>query len=326
MEKYYYRRIIFSKSQLKSGVKIGESCHIYPCNYSGAPQHDKAEHFPLILEYYLNVEKEIVELIDFEKKLLCFLSSVINTLFFDYSLETFWGIPLDSANEYSRSIMFMKSYWYPDVKTNMMIEEFTPINRDDSIFENHKTYYTHIGEEDTNGNLKLPVKIEELVNTYFSLTGNPKKIVDRACNLMSNGIELFATKPSIALVSLISGVETIIGFEYKKVRIEHCKECKTPKYQISKKFKDFLETYISQNPNSVEKYGKIYSVRSKIIHSGKLLLSDDEFGFGIKISSDGSIELSETSEAKEQKELLYNVRQLARLVLHNWLLSSPKLK
>lgn len=131
---------------------------------------------------------------------------------------------------------------------------------------------------------------------------------------------------SIAFLTYVSSIETMISIEMDDENIEYCKSCKTlkksshicsecgsPVWGIRKKFSEYLKKYVAGSASSQRKYKKIYDLRSKIAHNGHLFLSDIDNTF-------------EDLEIKNE-EWLINIEtlQLARLNIVNWI-RDPKNK
>ena len=54
----FYRRIIFSKTPLKTQYKYRDIFQILPIDSKVAPTNPYAEDFPLFLEYYIDFEED----------------------------------------------------------------------------------------------------------------------------------------------------------------------------------------------------------------------------------------------------------------------------
>ena len=100
----FYRRIIFSKTPLKTQYKYRDIFQILPIDSKVAPTNPYAEDFPLFLEYYIDFEEdETTEKIDIftevaiqEKKefeIVNLLSVLTNHRFFKYQTDrNSWAI------------------------------------------------------------------------------------------------------------------------------------------------------------------------------------------------------------------------------------------
>ena len=62
-----------------------------------------------------------------------------------------------------------------------------------------------------------------------------------------------------------------------------CEECGQQKYGVSRKFREYLLKYIGDSPNNKRKFNNYYSLRSKIVHTGRQLKTELLFvGCGIR--------------------------------------------
>lgn len=52
----YYRKIVFSNSELKAGFRYEDKFQILPLNMGGKPQSPYARHYPLFLEYTIHYQ------------------------------------------------------------------------------------------------------------------------------------------------------------------------------------------------------------------------------------------------------------------------------
>jgi hypothetical protein len=79
--------------------------------------------------------------------------------------------------------------------------------------------------------------------------------------------------------------------------------------QLAINSKNFYKKNISSSAGSVTKYNKIYNLRSKIVHSGNLLLGDSNLTIW-------------EYPGKSEKEYITHLEtmQLSRLSLFNWIL------
>ena len=91
-----------------------------------------------------------------------------------------------------------------------------------------------------------------------------------------------------------------------------CEACGQQKFRVTNKFINFLDTYVDgkrNNPKNKKIFNDIYRYRSKIAHTGALLLGDAHQNW----------------EAKETREKQFRLHlmtmQFARLSLVNWLLT-----
>src|SRR5919199_1020930 len=345
--KHHFKSIIFSKTPLESSFIYKREFKIYPIPFEGFPMHKNANHFPLILESWTTDEKvpNIPDfLVDMEtsvsrsvnqlnriRQVTNLLSSLTNHRFFIYSSKLHWSFPLpDNTDEITENINNLSSklsfeyYYWPGSKE---INTYT-FNSDDfpsMKFASHHTYYLHDPFEDPNKEIYFPNTIFKALDSYFSLNKTEKKLVDSVTHLICNGIDIQDNMKSLSFLSFVSSLETLINYEYtdkdKGIEFEcgeckrinkspfTCKKCGNPTWGVAAKFREFLKEFVSSSEDSMKRYRKIYSVRSKIVHNGLLLIGDSEFNMLLS---------SLNKEWKLQVETL----QLCRIALNNWLIIS----
>ena len=129
---------------------------------------------------------------------------------------------------------------------------------------------------------------------------------------------------SISFLSFVSSIETLVNLEYKDKKDDivfechdcqtlksspiSCKKCGRPIWGIKAKFKTFLKTYVAASDDSMAKFNRIYNLRSAIVHTGALLLGDEQIDWGL------------SEKADSQFITHIETMQVARLSLVNWLL------
>lgn len=107
----------------------------------------------------------------------------------------------------------------------------------------------------------------------------------------------------------------MVSNEYKEVKIERCSTCNQEQFKVMNKFREYLFKYVTSNKQTKNEINEIYSFRSKIAHTGKLL------------HGDGLIDWSKNDEKYEQQQIHIKAMQIARLSLINWILrhkANPK--
>lgn len=95
--------------------------------------------------------------------------------------------------------------------------------------------------------------------------------------LYYNAIDIRKYSPSMSYVALISAIENLIDFEKEisKTKFEKCKSCGQTKYQLGKRYKEFMMKYCGNEDPRFKKYlANAYSKRSCIAHLGKLFYND----------------------------------------------------
>lgn len=110
--KKFIKNIIFTRTPLTGKYRYGDLFQIYPLNIEGAPNFEKTDHQPIIIEYWFEMDEakkiEVFGSEDIDRtvatmtvqinKLIEYtslLSAISNYRFFFYKKpSTFWSMPL----------------------------------------------------------------------------------------------------------------------------------------------------------------------------------------------------------------------------------------
>lgn len=366
MTKQFYRNIIFTKTPLKTFLKVGDYFQIYPCDFVNAPKSDKHCHdFPLVIEYWVDKDEKrdvllLFESFDEEKEfkslqehfskssvqitalthLTRFLSVVTNHRFFQLSETEFkWGVAIPEGEwtekekeeiNKSSSQPTMITFTYHEMWKDLQLTNFSEARHPYPRFLKHVDYYVNNPVEDRTSEITFSETIFQAVDKYFKLDTQTKGVIDAITHLICNGLDIKTKMRSMSFLSFVSAVETIVNFEFKDKREDvefechdcqtiksspiKCKKCGRPIWGVKAKFKAFLRTYISNSDTSIQKYNRIYNLRSDIVHNGMLLLGDEQFNW------------TKSSKMDSQYITHLEAMQLARLCLINWLLLGPNKK
>jgi len=334
----YQRTIFFTKSPLVGKYRYKDEFQIFPANLESMPKSQFQRHFPNILEYRIkefdqvsfSSEKiesaSLKELFSFtattltlQDRILDFLTAVSNNRFFRYKdSEGNWGMPMtkeeidEEMNTWS-SKWCMRMFHFPELPNQLRIESLTDNNIPTIVRENHKTFYTYNPslDADTQQHIRLPDTIDELFDSYFSLSTIERNIMDGVISFLNSAIETFTMHKTLSLVAVFTSLETLMNLEFKDVSNERCEKCGQLKYSIAMKFREFLMKYIGDSQNNKKKFNSLYSLRSKIVHTGTQLRTE-------KLFADVPDEV-QTEEYLKRAEVL----QLGKLAFANWLLTKP---
>lgn len=293
------------------------------------------------------VPEELKEVADFLSKnakqakklrrIIRLLCATTNHKFFSAfeNTEVQWGLQMpNSKGEVNReeinntpSTLFMPVYTYPNMSQDLRIEDFSPQRHKSATLVEHKTYFMNDPFDDKDKEMTFPDTIERIVSKYLELDAKSLKTIDTIFHLINNGIELETKMKSLSFLSFVSSIETLINLEYKGKNKEiefacsdcqdiksspvNCKKCGKPIWGISSKFYTFLKTYVAYSEDSVKKYKRIYNLRSKLVHTGELLLGDEHISLGL------------SPKEEEQWILHVETKQTARLAVIHWLLMGP---
>ena len=329
--KYYRRTIIYTKVPLKGAFQYRDKFIFQPITSKVAPRCAYARHYPAFLDYCLEAEDGIQEYdliqkdIDYSRKICTILTALSNFEFFTYnSTATVWGsaapferfenLPQSDVTAFNEAAKTSKwiaavGYTYPEYAQDRIIHKLSVLDGSVGItMDKNPFYFTDNPIQEEKNEVSLQEKTADALDVFFSLDQNDRDIVYSAMVLLSEGISFGLQHQSIGFVSFISSIETMIDFENRGVKVKRCKECGQLVYSVSKKFMAYLSKYVSKTENSIRKFKRLYTLRSKIAHTGKLFLSDREFSL-----------LNKDTTNQEWYSFM-EAQQLARLSLFRWLL------
>lgn len=350
--KRYYRTLVFSNSILKTSFRFEDKFQILPIDMEGKPQSPYAHHFPMFLEYtidYQNNEPTDIFTLgsirhNTEKEILNLLSCLTNHRFFQYDTSMIgWGVKMpdklveDMTEQERQSIanqessMFMGVYYYTGLKEDLKIEQFTDFKPTASFEEAQMhEYFIDNPIDDNRHEVRFPNTLYTALLNYYNLSSETRKMVNSSIYLACDGMDISVNKRSLSFLSYISAIEGLVELEVDDNEITFacgsckavesspylCPQCGRPIWGIKQKFVNFLVKFVAGSEDSQKKYGKIYNLRSKITHSGKLFLGDYELSF------------DENNEEKEYNEWLMRIEtlQLFRISLDSWLRYTEKKK
>lgn len=335
--KEFHRAIFFTKAPLGGHYRYKDVFQIFPCDMENMPVSNAQEHHPNILEFW-TTDKEIIKSpIEFEglqdffdktatklkkqDRILALLTTFTNNLFFCYTdLSGTWGIPLltdvssEEANTWS-SKWCLNMYHFPDLPRQIKIDKFSDPKIPDIKRIPHKAFYSYEPDLDSNPHKEIvfPMTIDHLFDAYYSLEPTVASYIDSASSYTVSAIELHYTRKTLSLLSSFTSMETMVNLEYKDVEAERCESCGQLKYSVSKKFREYLLKYIGHSPNNKKKFNNYYSIRSKIVHTGRQLKTELLF--------------ADVPEDEKQSELVtrIGILQLGKLAITNWLLTNGKI-
>jgi hypothetical protein len=146
------------------------------------------------------------------------------------------------------------------------------------------------------------------LDKVFSLPESLAASFERASIWFAQMQDLWPRASSSALVAAVTAIETLLAKD-----AERCNECGQLKYNINRKFKEFLRIHVpGVESRFPEEFAAIYKTRSNVAH-GKLMLMADlrpwQF-FGDTLQQ---------WQAKFQR----NTYRIVATALRNWVLEAP---
>lgn len=350
--KKYYKTIVFSNSILKTSFRFEDKFQVLPLDMKGKPYSPYAHHFPLFIEYTLDINEgesrnalEITALrVNKVKEILNLLSCLTNHRFFDYDpSRSIWGIRMPNKDtremtkeeiqdiESQESVFCLALYKYKGLKEDLQIDHFTDFFPNASFMDNKiHEYYTSNPIDDYRHEISFPDTINYSLQNYYTLSSKTRERVNSCIYLACDGIDISDYKRSLSFLSYVSAIEGLIDLDVDDDEIQFsckschsiiespykCPKCGRPIWGINQKFTNFLSKFVAGSEDSMKTYKEIYDLRSKITHKGKLFLSDYE------------LSLNESIAEKEHNAWLMRLKtlQLFRIALDSWLRYNNKKK
>lgn len=141
-------------------------------------------------------------------------------------------------------------------------------------------YYTSKGV--TSDPLKIPDNIEHSFDRIFSLSLQDYDRLFRACTWYEKGQLIWEESASASFVAMVSAIESLIGEKTPCKKCGQdvpeslliCEECRQPRYQSTKNFKEFITKYVSDLGSMPKEAALLYTMRSSLAHGAKLLQQD----------------------------------------------------
>lgn len=298
------KTIVFTKTPLTKYFRYKDKFQIYPADLDGMPKSGLQEHYPVILEYIIEDDEVIIPIREHDglqdlqtltastltkqDEILNLLTLFTNHIFFRYyDLTGTWGMQIlkenpkkEEANEWS-SKWNMKMFHWPGLPQQLKIQQFKELELkyEPVEFVPFREYYQKNPNYDyySNSLITFPNIIFLGLDAYYLLDTEVKKIIDMAISHHVSSIELRQFKKTLSVISAFTAIETMVNYENKDFKPSNCKECGQPIYSVSKKYRDYLAKYIGNNDNNKKKFTALYSLRSKIVHTGLKFSSENLF-------------------------------------------------
>jgi hypothetical protein len=331
--KNIYKKIIFTKTPLKSYFKYQDEFQIYPVDdkYLITKKHN---HYPIFLELKINkqdiikpnISKDLEDLEEIisetaiintkEDKIINLLNLFSTFTFFKYNTEGNWVIPITTRMSREEKLEIDGSEFLYNIfchkGINFEISDFTDVSnqyKPINVIE-YSEYYQNEPNYDYNQKkeITLPNNIIMGLRAYYNLDFQEKKNIDSAINYSCLSMQLMHDKTTLGVVSAFTAIETVMNIYYRGYKPQNCEKCGQPKYKISKRYLDFLLEFIGNEDGFKKKFENLYRLRSKIVHTG--------FSFSIE-----SI-WNELTDQEQNSELvtILEIVMLSKLSVINYLI------
>ncbi|MEW5832794.1 MAG: hypothetical protein AB1763_08155 [Campylobacterota bacterium] len=322
----YRKVLVMSDVPIKGTYRFNDLFQILPAEEKAPKPPYVLAHHPCIIEFRFKIDKTPRQRFDGYKseqwivnnddarKVLKEILLLMNLFsfhqIFDYFPSQSWFIPMGN-DKIEDAQWGQNGYWYDGFESK--ITTFSDGDYDPIELIDTNKYLTQYGRVIGQG-FDLPDRIDMFLKQYFELTDSKRQSFLSACSLFNQGRKLWSEHPSLSFTALVSSLETLIEIDFKKKKVESCKDCGQKKYSLTEKFRDFFGKYGSPSPEFREYATRIYKQRSKILHTGKLFLGEVEpirFGSWANIDDD---------------QFRRNVVTTCRICMINWLLKQNNTK
>lgn len=326
------RNIVFTKTPLKGGFVFKDHLQVYPCPYPKAPRSNRCD-YPVVLEFWINeaenppVETPLTEYKDLialganqqsrAARLTRLLSAITNHRFAvnqHPAIRWGWHLPekADATLNQQSSSTYIDWYTYPEMRTDLEIKTLELPSVAPAPLVAHKSYFVDDPLEGSDREITFSDATWKVLNNYHATDARSRQVVDKVAHLICNGLDLRSNMKSLSFLAFVSSIETLCSYHYSKDDPKSCETCNQQLWGVAKKFKTFLKTFVASHPESAALYGRVYGLRSKIVHQGALLLGDEEMLW------------TKSDKVDSEWRIHVEAMQLARLALTNWLLMSAK--
>lgn len=337
MTREFGRKYILSTIDIQGYYKFRDVFQIIAVDDSHPKPSTACGHFPLLIEYSVEIDKEQREqLLDNmcvdghrvvremltdgschkskSEEIMVLLTLFTPSLFFVYNRdmqELSWFCALGSD---CQKICWGQKFYYQGEGHAIDLNDFSkPDIKEISRVEASNYYgrlFTYPGQNTAGEGFSLPDIIDTLFEKYYALEAEGQLAFLQASTLFYQSMRIWFKSRSLTYAALISCLETLIHYEYRGVNYDACPQCKTKQYQVMKKFRDFLNVDHLSPEDSTRKYvKKLYDLRSEILHQGYIFAGD--------LSVPGYYSVTEA----EERTLLMKVVSITRRRVLDWLLA-----
>jgi len=335
MPRIFGRRVILISENVEKYFKCNDHFQIIGLDDTHPkPPKESIGDFPLLLEYYFDIDdKEKRRLLNdmnvsahdqFKERLLIssfhqnkvheikiLLTLFTYSIFHEYNLNSQELAWFTSFSEFG--IHWGQKFYTPgEIKFKDDDGFSTPsapmIPQVDEQTYYQRKFYRFPGQGDAGGEFSLPDNILTLFDTYYALEPEARKAFYQATNLFYQAMDIWHKSRSLSYAALTSSLETLIVYDHRNESLYPCGSCGNTQYHVMENFRTFLGVNKETPDKELKKYvNELYKMRSNILHSGYLLLSD--------LNTPGHYSFKESYETARMRSLV----TLVKLRLIYWL-------
>lgn len=333
----FSRKVIMVSERIDKYFKYADIFQITSLYETNPEARGRILHFPLVLEYNVNIDENKVEslILDMEveapitfKRTLLLPSFHINkvheikilltlfthSIFFEYNTgapEQAWFSSFDDFKVHWGQKRYDTGNLDALDPTSFSSPNTAEFPRVQAQQYYDRKFYRFPGQTNQGEDFTLPDNIESLFDAYYSLEPEAKRAFYQASNLFYQAMDIWSQSHSLSYTALISSLETLIQYDHRNDHSDKCCTCGTTQYHVRENFRSFLGIE-KHNPILKQKrfVNDLYDMRCDILHRGYLLLSD--------LHMPGYESYQETDEFARMRNLV----TIVKIRLINWLLST----
>lgn len=175
------------------------------------------------------------------------------------------------------------------------------------------------------GFVEMQKQSVEFLDSYFRMDTASRRRINSSLLLHQKMRQIMLKSCSMGLVGLVSSIENLVQFdgERRGFIVERCRECSSEKYKVTRRFRDFMETY------SEKKFVERYKIQTayhtepefEAINAKKLIDSFYRRRSGITHAGD-ILEMDRTLSgfAMNEVRLFTEVEALTRIAIFSYIL------
>lgn len=333
----YFRTHIICRVPLKGYFRYLDQFQIYPIEDDALPLHSIPDHYPMYLEYSVDVEDNIsdvnldVRTLNKEKEIVNLLSVFTAYRFFYYTgSRNQWACivpPISweklSAEQQNLYLSQQCCWTQATIKTKYLPYEIEikhlsalswPIIEQ---WSNSKSYFAKIHDDfvlqkclNINSYIILPPSLTQCLSIYYSLPNFQQKQLQSSIYLACDGLDIKYEHKALRYLSLVSALEGLT----KLFKYAYPKQKSKGKYPSkSDVFLRLLKDNLSSDICDIEQYKDIYKFRCDVTHDNTLFALD----YGVILDENNM-------RPYEDWFLQHKAESLFRSVLTNILLNGKK--
>ncbi|OGG14024.1 hypothetical protein A2773_05750 [Candidatus Gottesmanbacteria bacterium RIFCSPHIGHO2_01_FULL_39_10] len=211
------------------------------------------------------------------RELLVLIYVLTDKYFFEYDHKQGWFIEITAKEkpQLMKRLRYGQQFYFSNKKSPKKLKKFPNekyvLTLDPAIFI----------IQNASGEINRDINLSDIVSGFYILNKRTQAQLMNAFYSIYDARTINNT--SLSFISLINSIETLIHHKYKDKGVI-CKGCDRPKYAVVQKFHDFIrENYDGYQGTGKKGEGRdkfvneIYTLRSKIVHNGKLISRNRPF-------------------------------------------------